>query len=60
MNVAEFDDVIVSRSIAALEDFPVGLEPEFQPDRGTACRRRHFKLPPSAGCRPAPEFVAQT
>jgi N-acyl amino acid synthase of PEP-CTERM/exosortase system len=43
MRLAEFDQVILSGRIPALDDFPVGLEAEFQPRRSFE-RRSSFEL----------------
>jgi len=38
MNLAQFDEVILSARIPALDHFPIGLEPELQPRRRVAPR----------------------
>jgi N-acyl amino acid synthase of PEP-CTERM/exosortase system len=45
MNLSEFDEVILSRRIAALDDFLDGLEPAFRPQPGDAWRSGAFELP---------------
>jgi N-acyl amino acid synthase of PEP-CTERM/exosortase system len=47
MNLAEFDWVVLSKRIPALDDFLVGLEPQFHPRRDVA--RRLLRGPQSAG-----------
>jgi N-acyl amino acid synthase of PEP-CTERM/exosortase system len=59
MNLAEFDDVILSRTIPALDDFLVGLEPECHPHRRTAWPRQQFALP-AALIAQSRELVART
>lgn len=48
MNLAEFDEVILSGRIPALSDFLVGLEPEFHPQASAAWRITHFDVPRAA------------
>jgi N-acyl amino acid synthase of PEP-CTERM/exosortase system len=47
MNLAEFDEVILSRRIAVLDDFLEGLEAEFRPRHDPAWRSNGFELPPA-------------
>jgi N-acyl amino acid synthase of PEP-CTERM/exosortase system len=45
MNLSEFDDVILSKRIAALDDFLDGLEPQFCPRTSDPWRAGEFELP---------------